>query len=213
MVSGQWSVNVVLPITGHWPLITEVMRAFIAIPLPSEVQEALSALQRDVAKARADVKWVRQDQLHVTLKFLGEISEAQREVMTAMLRRVADATSPLALGVAELGAFPSVTAPRVIWVGLRGEVEAVRRMAATIEQEGGRLGLPKDDRPFAAHVTLGRVRSSRGREALAQQLRATVWVPPPPWQVSHMRLYQSVLSPSGPSYTVLAEIPLSVKTT
>lgn len=185
------------------------MRAFIAIALPAEVREALERLQQDLAASRADVKWVEPPNLHVTMKFLGEITEDQRRAVEAMLRRLAEREAPFLLGVQTLGAFPSAAAPRVIWVGLAEGRERVQRMAEAIERGGAALALVKENRPFAAHVTIGRVRSGSHRQQLTRRLQETVWQPPAPWRVTSLALFQSVLGPGGPRYTVLADVPLS----
>ena len=184
------------------------MRAFIALALPEEVREALGRLQQDLAASRADVKWVEPDHLHVTMKFLGEITEEQRHAVEAMLRRLAEREAPFLLGVQALGAFPSAAAPRVLWVGLADGRERVQRMAEAIEREGAALSFVREDRPFAAHVTIGRVRSKSHRQQLARCLLETGWQPPAPWRVASLTLYQSVLGSSGPRYTVLADVPL-----
>jgi len=101
-----------------------------------------------------------------------------------------------------------LTAPRVVWVGTSGGRDTVLRIAASIERECEAIQLPREERPFAAHVTLGRVRSPRGRQALYQRLRDTAWRPPGPWRVTALTLYQSVLGSGGPRYTALDEVPL-----
>ena len=184
------------------------MRAFLGIALPKSAQQSLAVLQGELATSRADVKWVEPATLHLTLKFLDEISDAQCHAIEVLLARIASREEPFSLRVEGVGAFPSVGAPRVIWVGLAEGKEIVARIAGAIEQEGDALALRREERPFAGHLTLGRVRSSRNRQALTQCLRATVWKSPPPWRVSTLTLYQSVLSPAGPSYAVLADVPL-----
>ena len=84
------------------------------------------------------------------------------------------------------------------------------RIAEQIERDGNELRLNKAERLFAAHLTIGRVRSPRGRQELARALQAAAWRPPPSWRVESLTLYQSVLSSQGPRYTVLADIPLAM---
>ena len=184
------------------------MRAFLAIALPPEVRRSLAMLQEALAVSRADVKWVELGNLHVTLKFLGEITEEQRLAVDTMLQRIVERETPFTLSVKELGAFPSIAAPRVIWVGLDEGRERVKRIAEVIEREGAARSFAKEERPFAAHVTIGRVRSPQGRQALAQALRDARWKPPEPWRVTSLTFYQSILGTPGPRYTVLADISL-----
>jgi 2'-5' RNA ligase len=185
------------------------MRAFIALRLPDHVRGSLAALQREFAASGADVKWVEAPNLHVTLKFLGEVSGAQRTEVEAMLRDAGARTAPFPAALRDIGAFPSVNSPRVIWSGMDAGRENATRLAERIEAGSRAIGLEAEERPFAAHVTLGRVRSPRRRGALVRALKAIAWSPPPPWQVETLTLYQSALSSAGPSYTVLDEIPLS----
>ena len=185
------------------------MRAFLAVDIPDAARSALAALQRELASAGADVKWVAAEQLHLTLKFLGEISDEQRRAAEALLATVAREVVPFVVRLEGVGAFPSAGAPRVIWVGLAEGHEPLMRVATAIEQGGAALSLPKEERALTPHLTIGRVRSPRGRRALSHRLQATRWPPPPPWHVTALRCYQSVLSPTGPAYTVLADIPLS----
>ena len=184
------------------------MRAFIAVPVPDEARAALAALQQELAASRADVKWVDLAHGHLTLKFFGEISEAQRDALTTALVTIGQEEPAFAMRLEAVGAFPTVAAPRVVWVGVEEGREPLARIAARLNEEGARLGLTPEARAFSAHLTLGRVRSPKGRAALVARLRAGHWEPPSPWAVTGLRLYRSVLSSSGPIYTVLAEVPL-----
>ena len=94
------------------------MRAFIALSLPSSAQSSLASLQQSLAVSGADVTWVQPQNLHVTMKFLGEITDEQRQTIEALLRRVASGAAPFSLGLEGVGAFPSLAAPRVIWTGI-----------------------------------------------------------------------------------------------
>ncbi len=184
------------------------MRAFLGIALLPAIRASLERLQQGLARSGADVKWVEPSHLHVTLKFLGEISDAQRQAIEALVARVTASEAPFAIRLNALGAFPSLTAPRVVWVDAGEGGEAVARIAEAIEREGAAIPLRKEEHPFSPHITLGRVRSPRGRQALVAALQDARWEPPPPWRVSAVTLYESVLRPDGPHYTVLAELPL-----
>lgn len=185
------------------------MRAFIAMALPDEVRLALTELQRDLATSRADVKWVGQSQLHLTLRFLGEVTDEQRGAVERLLAQVGQRHAPFSLRLNGVGAFPSPGAPRVVWVGVTEGQAEVTQLAKTLEEGIQVLGLPKAERPFSAHVTLGRVRSPRRRKPLTALLAEAPWQPPAAFRVEAMRLYQSVLSPHGPHHTVLADVLLT----
>ena len=183
------------------------MRAFIGIALPDDVRTCLAQLQRHLATSGADVKWVESAHVHVTLKFLDEMSQEQRRGVEAMMAEIARREAPFTMRLEHVGAFPSLEAPRVIWVGVAEGRDVVGRLAEIIERDAQAMGLRKEARPFSAHATIGRVRSPRRREALAQLLRSTSWESPPPWRATSVTLYESVLRPDGPDYTVLAELP------
>lgn len=184
------------------------MRAFIGIALPDAVRSSLAGLQRQLSESGADVKWVEAENLHVTLKFLDEITDEQRRRVEELLARVAGGQGAFTLGLKQVGAFPSTSSPRVLWVGLAEGRDAAMRIAQAIEQEGQAISLRREERPFAAHVTLGRVRTPRNRAALSQRLQEIVWSPPAAWRVPSLTLYESVLSSAGPRYTALADFPL-----
>ena len=185
------------------------MRAFIGISLSDDARAALARLQGGLGESDADVAWVAPALLHVTLKFLDEITDAQRQSVEALLTRLAGKEPAVLLGLAGLGAFPSVSAPRVVWVGLSEGCEVVARIAQAIERGGAAINVRREERPFAPHLTLGRMRSSRNLAALTQRLGSVEWPPPPPWRVSSLTLYQSVLGTGGSVYSVLGGFPLA----
>lgn len=184
------------------------MRAFIAIDLTAEARAALGELEQELAGSGADVAWVAPGQIHLTLKFLGDISDETQAAVERLLARVAAAQSPFEMSLREVGAFPSLAAPRVLWVGVGEGNQAAQRLAGAIEREGASVPLRRDERPFAPHVTIGRVRSPRRRAQLIERLRGIRWSPPAASLVEGLRLYQSTLTPSGPRYRVLCDVRL-----
>ena len=184
------------------------MRLFIAVPLPDQVRAALGQLQERLAEAQADVKWVEPANLHLTLKFLGDMPEGQVPAIIEALATAARSAARVELGLGALGAFPSMASPRVVWVGLHEGAQPLAALAQQLELLGRTFGWPHAERPFSPHLTLGRVRSPRGRAQLVHALREAAWRPPSPWPATAVTLYQSVLSSSGPRYTALADAPL-----
>ena len=183
------------------------IRAFIAVELPTEVRGSLGLLARELAASGADVKWVEEANLHVTMRFLGEITEEQRQGLATLLTAVAARRQPIPLRLSSLGGFPSLTSPRVVWVGVGQGHEELAAIAGDVEEGLARLGLPHEERAFIAHVTLGRVRSGRNLGRLVSQITATTWTPPEPFVADQLTLFQSTLSSSGPIYTALATLP------
>ena len=187
------------------------MRAFIGIGLPEPVRTSLAALQQHLAESHADVKWVAPEQLHATLKFLDEITGAQQQQIAEFLTKISQQHEAFTLTLHHLGAFPSLHDPRILWVGAEEGKAAVVSFAEAIEKECRACGLKNEERAFSAHITIGRVRSPKQRQALIQALNTHAWTPPPAWQVSTVTLYQSVLSSNGPAYSVLGEFQLGGK--
>lgn len=188
------------------------MRAFIALTLPEAVRHSLAALQDTLATSRADVRWVDVQQLHLTLKFLDDITDEQRRAVEALLVRIAQETPALTLSLESVGAFPSVRAPRVVWVGVKEGQDDVTRLACAIEAASATLPVRREPRPFAAHITLGRVRSPRHLAALTRHLEQIVWQPPQPWTARAVTLYESRLGSSGATHIVLAHVPFGGST-
>ena len=185
------------------------MRCFIAIDLPPTVRDALLEAQAAlrVAAPRADVRWAARGQLHLTLKFLGAVADADVPRVSSALDVVAADTAPIALAAAGLGAFPSVRRPRVLWGGLTEGAAALAALAAAIDRAVAPLGFPSESRPFSAHLTIGRVRSPRGTGPLTGAVSAGVR-PFGSWTATAVVLYQSRLHPSGAVHTPVTTHPL-----
>ncbi len=179
------------------------MRAFVAVELPASVRADLRALTECLAQAHGDVKWVEEENLHITMRFLGEIREDQRAAIEALLTRIAGCLAPITLQLAGIGAFPSVSAPRVVWAGVGQGADVLTRIAGEFEAGLRPLGFEPEERKFTAHVTLGRVRSPRNLSRLSSQLKTTAWTPPPAFPAAHLTLFQSTLSIAGSTYTPL----------
>uniref|UniRef100_A0A7C3Z0L6 RNA 2',3'-cyclic phosphodiesterase n=1 Tax=Desulfobacca acetoxidans TaxID=60893 RepID=A0A7C3Z0L6_9BACT len=185
-----------------------MIRAFLAIDLPASLRPVLSWAQEELKKSGADVKWVPVGNIHITLKFFGNITEVQVEDLSEAVTALAAAQEPFTLTVTDAGAFPSPKNPRVVWLGVGGDLEIMREFYQRLEIAFAALGFPPEDRPFSPHLTLGRVKSPAGRAALTQCL---VNLPPPaaaPFQVNEVVLFRSKLSPQGSTYLPLKVIPL-----
>ena len=185
------------------------MRAFIAVELPAEIRNGLARLQSQLAQARADLKWTEEANLHITMRFLGEITDEQRQAVEAVLQGVAAQVNAIPVQLTGVGAFPSMASPRVLWVGVGEGQQTLHTIAEAIERGVVSLGLPKDDHPFTAHVTLGRVRSPKNRTQLVATVQHVTWTPPAPFVATHLTLFHSTLTSSGASYTLLAKCPFA----
>lgn len=184
------------------------MRLFVAVELSEQARAEVAALQTELRSSGADVKWVEPENLHLTLKFLGETAAEKVPALTDGLRQIAAEAQPFSISMEGLGAFPRNERPRVLWVGIKEGRQPLEELAAGVEGACSRLGFPSEERPFSAHLTIGRVRSSAGLGPLVQRLRETRFGPSDRVEVRRAVLLQSVLSPRGPVYHTLAELPL-----
>ncbi len=184
------------------------MRVFIAVELPKKIQEEIALCAANLKSAGADVKWVETANLHLTLKFLGEINEPQvGRIKEALAQAMVDLSS-FTVRIEGIGAFPRTTSPRVIWLGVHeGEKELIA-LAQRVEEGCVKLGFKKEERPFSAHLTIGRVRSREGLAPLIKQLQLAEFRASEPVSVEKILLFQSLLSPKGSTYLPLSEIPL-----
>ncbi len=176
------------------------IRAFIAIELPAEVKQALGDVAAALAAGlpRGAVRWVRAEQMHLTLRFLGDTPAGRLPALAAALDDVAGRRAPFALRLSGVGCFPNARRPRVVWVGLGGEEAALAALVADLNAALGALGLPPEDKPFRPHLTLGRVKDERA----AQEIDWSAAVPALNVPVAAIRLIESQLRPDGPVYTV-----------
>ena len=190
------------------------IRAFIALELPESAREALGGVQKQLSPAGGkDVKWVRPEGIHLTLKFLGNIDEAQVEKVAQETAQAAAGCPPLTLKMKGVGAFPGVSRPRVVWVGLTGDVERLARLAADLEGRLSRLGFAPEGRPFTAHLTLGRVKEfgrARGaKSALGEAIVNLSGLDIEEFQATELILFRSELKPGGAVYTRLRSTHLA----
>lgn len=202
------------------------MRAFVALELPAPAQRRLIATQRELVRQlrlqQLDrcVRWTTAANLHLTLRFLGEIDDLQRRALEDALATLAREHSRLLLDAGGLGCFPNTRRPNVIWCGIEGGGAALARLQADVERTARRIGLPAEEKSFAPHLTIGRLqRSTTGSQLQAvgatvlHLAAATVTPAPATTSVGELLLMQSELTPSGPIYTPLGVFSLSASTT
>ncbi len=184
-----------------------LIRAFIALPLPPDIQIEIASTQAELKDSLADVKWDTRDKFHITLKFLGDTDPAKIPLITNELRQSLGGFSAFELTFLTLGAFPNSERPRVLWVGAK-ETEQVPQLQRIVERVCESFGFAKEDRAFHAHVTLGRVKGSRNLDRLTAKLKSITFKPLTA-RCSEIHFMRSELRPSGSVYTLLNSIPLA----
>ena len=185
------------------------MRLFIALPLPEQIQEALSKIIRDLRQASAAVRWVDPHNIHLTLRFLGDTDPSLLPELKQLIDRVAQQQASLTLGLNRLGAFPNLSKPRVYWISTADQaiIENLRNLAQRIELDICKLGFQAEGRPFKPHLTLGRLKQPHNVDRMAQAIK-TYPIPTLRVQLSRIVLFQSTLTPKGAIYQSLHESPL-----
>lgn len=186
--------------------IMKQIRAFIAIELPENVRRALGEVNRQLAAQLPDrsVRWVKPDRMHLTIRFLGETAVSKLPQISDALNSVAQKHDAFSLRLAHLGCFPNERRPRVIWVGLRGDTDALAQLKKEVDVALLPLGWEVEKRPFRAHFTLGRVKDARKLAGMKWGVNVENLVV----QVTAVKLIESQLRPSGPIYTVRHEAAL-----
>jgi 2'-5' RNA ligase len=181
-------------------------RTFIAILIPDSWTEHLREVERDLAAGTSGMSWVKPENVHITVRFLGDLGDdGVRRVRESVRRSAAPFQAPVAR-LGKLGAFPRPERPRVIWLGLAEGEEKVSALAAAVERGLRDDGFGRSDKPFRAHLTLARVREEAS--GVAQVLGARLTEPPPAEPLPRLAVMKSELHPSGARYTAFEELRL-----
>jgi 2'-5' RNA ligase len=187
------------------------VRLFVAVPAPEAVRTAAVGVMERLRGA-GDVRWVRPELLHLTLKFLGATPAEKMPAIAQILEENANKFSRIVVELGGAGAFPNERRPQTLWLGLSGEgASSLGRLAEGIERGLEPLGFAREQRAFRPHLTIGRVKSPRGQAELSQRLRQVAAAGSEPsrveWPVEEIQLIRSDLRPAGPEYTVLRSFP------
>jgi len=182
------------------------VRSFVAVLLPDRVRAGLAAVSVELRGQTRGLAWVRADNLHLTLRFLGELEPRMLEPVREAVAAAAAAVPPFTVSLGGLGGFPSGRAPRVLWASIAAGAAELGTLYVALELALVARGLPGESRPFHPHVTLARARDPRGAGDLGSVLGAG-----PAFgevRVGTLHLMRSDLGPRGSRYSVLAEVPL-----
>jgi len=189
------------------------MRVFVAISPPHPIQEHLDAIQRKLRTRLHDnaLRWTQPAGVHLTLAFLGNVDDQRIDPLVADLRAACQAAVSMNLALGRLGAFPDLLRPRVIWVGLTGDLATLATLQDNVRRATAPYAERPEDKPFHPHLTLARLRpDTRGLRGLAEALEAISSVPRSSgWTADELHLFRSELRPQGPLYTSLAVIQLA----
>lgn len=181
----------------------EKIRSFLAIEIPAILHSKMEELQKKLKEAAADVKWVAPSKVHLTLKFFGAIPPEKIEKAVQALLPIAAHWRPFSMEISGLGCFPSKERPRVIWLGINKGHQELSLLQKEVEEELVHVGFPAEERPFSPHLTLGRVRSGRGLNALLAMIMTYQNFEVGSFGVKEIVVFKSDLNPTGAIYTPL----------
>jgi 2'-5' RNA ligase len=190
----------------------EEVRCFIAIELPDGVKRGLRELQAQLkAESSAPVKWVEPENIHLTLKFLGNVASGRIDEIAQAMKEAVRGTPPFSLEVKELGVFPNPRRVQIVWVGVSGETEKLATLQKRIESGLAKLGFAPENRRFTPHLTLARLRdraTPQEREKLGQLIAETEFAAAQSFSVDSVKLIKSQLTREGPIYSQLSSAEL-----
>ncbi|MGQ9573047.1 MAG: RNA 2',3'-cyclic phosphodiesterase [Dehalococcoidia bacterium] len=187
------------------------LRLFVACELPAEMKATLASLQEALRRKEAPpVRWVRPEGIHLTLKFLGAVPQDRVTAICQALTPAVEGIPLLSLQLAEVGTFADRRGPRVLWVGIQGDIEPLTRLQERVKKALAPLGFPPEGRAFSPHLTLARVPDYMGRaerQALRELAKETPLPTAPAATIRELSLMRSILGPGGAVYERLAAFP------
>jgi len=190
----------------------EQIRSFIAINLPEEVKAVLAQLQAQLKSGKQpSIKWVDPFSIHLTLKFLGNITTDRIDEITKAIKKAAQGIPPFHLHLRDLGAFPNLRRVQVVWVGINGEINKLKQLQQRIESNLAPIGFTPESRAFTPHLTLARVRdqaSSDERQRLGQLIAGTKLETTYTIKVNFINLMKSQLTREGAIYSQISSVEL-----
>jgi len=193
----------------------ERLRLFVAVAIPEWVREEMARVQRELQPLAApgDVRWTKPEQLHLTLKFLGDVPANALEALKKSMADACAGVRPFRLRARGIGFFPDSRSPRVIWVGFEGEENGLTDLQKRVERALEPFAEKPGTEKFLAHATLGRFQKYRRHktEKLLPRASALDGHVFGEWQAEELGLFRSELSPDGARHTSLAAFPLAKK--
>ncbi len=184
------------------------MRLFIAIEIPEGIKREMSAIQEQLRKSGADAGWTRPEGIHLTLKFLGEVAEEKVPDIKAAMTEAVQGAVGFRLEVAGAGAFPNSKSPRVLWLGVRGDIERLAALQSSVEGAMVKVGFDPEDRTFSPHLTLARIKYLPRRFSWQQVIEGIRDTKLGGIDVAAVSLMKSELRPSGAVYTEIEKVQL-----
>ena len=188
-------------------VLASKFRTFIAVELPENIRSDIRKLQHVFRSYRFDIRWVKTQNMHLTLKFLGDVDPAHVEPIWNVLTEIVGQHPVFELLPRGMGVFPNIRQPRILWAGIAGQMDALRNLHRSVEIALDPLGFTAEKRLFKGHLTIGRIKKRIDPKRLADALRTHQNFESDPFAVERLVLFKSELLPGGPNYTKLYEMP------
>ena len=197
--------------------MNKTIRAFVALELDSHIQTRLGEIQEELKKSGISIRWVKPENIHLTLKLLGQITFEQIEQIKKTLEETAETKKPFFIGLGKLGAFPKPEHPRVIWAGIKEGCKETIQFDKELEARLQTLGFTPEAREFIPHLTLGRIRLPHQDKKSLRRLKEIILflnsqtAKPLKTLAAQVTLFQSTLTPEGSAYTPIHKILLRAR--
>ncbi|HIA94514.1 MAG TPA: RNA 2',3'-cyclic phosphodiesterase [Candidatus Marinimicrobia bacterium] len=185
----------------------KLLRTFLAVPVPRDVSSKKNMLYSTLENVDGDINWVKNAQLHLTMKFLGHTPESAIIDVIDHVEKITLNMNPFDLKIEETGCFPVPTRPRILWLGLKGNLDLLKSMVESIENVLEPLGFPKDSRDILPHITLARIKYPQKHTPNVDPFLKSSY-DPIDFPVDRMQFFSSELLPSGAVHTILKTFPL-----
>ena len=187
----------------------EKLRLFVAADIPREIRGLLASTMERMRGKGVEARWVKPENLHLTLKFIGDYSEDGLDRLSLEMRKAADRSVPFEVVMGGCGAFPSQRKARVIWVGMAHGVDGAASIARKLDARLEKAGVKRDQRQFRGHLTLARLRRPQDCTHVLEDMAGMLGgLQDLPFQVEEIKLFRSILRPQGPTYVELASVVL-----
>ena len=187
------------------------IRAFLAVDPPQEVLNEVGIIQDRFKKAiRGDIRWVKPEGIHLTLKFFGYVSETDIANISEVVKNNIVNIKPFMLNIRRVGVFPSINRARVLWLGIDGDIDVLIKLQKSIDTELHKYGFEMENRPFSPHLTLARIKEPKGLIGLAKIMEKSEEYTAGSFTIDGLNLFKSTLTPKGAIYTKLGYFPFSV---
>jgi 2'-5' RNA ligase len=188
--------------------MSDTIRTFIAVEIPENITSAIRELQQGLKGYGVDIRWIRPENIHLTLKFLGDVPAADIDTICGAISKTVDGVPAIPLQAKGIGVFPGIKRPRVLWVGLTGQIESLMKLQKTLDSNLKDIGFPPEKRSFKGHLTIGRIKTIIPGKKFGDALMAFKNFESEAFVAHKIILFKSELKPQGAVYTHLASTAL-----